>query len=354
MIALPRHTMLDARPATRGLEPPVLRVSSLGKHFVVRRSIREVLAWRPPRIVHAIQDVSFDVQRGEILGLLGPNGAGKSTLLKILSTLVLPDTGSVELEGCDVVRNPSSTRRVLAPVTADERSLDWRLSAVENLRFFGALQGMRSGALRSRISDLLERVGLADVSHTLVATYSSGMRQRLLIARALLGRPRVLLLDEPTRSLDPIAARSFREFLRRDIVDGECCTVILATHDADEAFTLCNRVAILDRGRLLALGATAELAADYGERRYRLWSRSLTHAGLAHAQHRGSLSPAPEHDTEGWFAADLVLDATQEPGDVLAALIGSGVHIARFEQVKPTLADLLDRVMSRGHGRSHA
>ena len=354
MIALTRDGTLDARPVTTRREHPVLRVSALGKRFVVRRSFRELLAWRAPRIVHALQDVSFDVPRGEILGLLGPNGAGKSTLLKILSTLVLPDTGRAELEGRDLIADPSLARHALAPVTADERSLDWRLSAVENLRFFGVLQGLRGDALHSRISELVDRVGLAESSRRLVATYSSGMRQRLLIARALLGRPRLLLLDEPTRSLDPLAARSFREFLRRDIVDGERCTVILATHDADEAFTLCGRIAILHQGRLLALGTPADLAAVYGERRYRLWTRSLAHPCFSDAERRGSLSAAPEHDTDGWLAADLLLGARQDPGEVLGALVGSGAHVARFEQVRPTLADLLDRVVTRGEGRFHA
>ena len=125
------------------------------------------------------------MQRGEFFGLLGPNGAGKTTLFKILATLVLPDEGSITVEGCDVVANAAGVRRVLAPVIADERSLHWRLSAYENLRLFAVLQGVGPAVLRHRVMQLLEAVGLADEGSKMVGTFSSGMRQRLLIARAL-------------------------------------------------------------------------------------------------------------------------------------------------------------------------
>jgi ABC-2 type transport system ATP-binding protein len=153
---------------------------------------------------------------------------------------------------------------LIAPVLANERSLYWRLSAYENLRLYAVLQGVAAPQVDAEIARVLAATGLSDAPPAMVGTFSSGMRQRLLIARALLGRPRVLLLDEPTRSLDPISARDFRRFLRESVVRAEGCTVLLATHDADDAWELCDRVAVLHRGRLLAVDETTRLRARFG------------------------------------------------------------------------------------------
>jgi ABC-2 type transport system ATP-binding protein len=150
-----------------------------------------------------VQHVSCDVQPGEFFGLLGPNGAGKTTLFKMLATLTSPDEGWATVHGVDVMKDPRAVRRMIAPVAADERGLHWRLSALENLRLFATLYALRGSELQARIDEVLGVVGLRGAERRTVGTYSSGMRQRLLIARALLIRPRVLLLDEPTRSLDP-------------------------------------------------------------------------------------------------------------------------------------------------------
>ena len=336
--------------------PVVIRIAGLTKRFVARRSWREMLSPSTRRrVTTALGGVSLEARAGEIVGLLGPNGAGKTTLLKILSTLVLPDAGRAEIAGFDVVRHAANARRVLAPVTADERSLEWRLSARENLRFFGVLHGLKGETLQSRITDLLAGVGLVEAGDKMVGAFSSGMRQRLLIARALLSRPQALLLDEPTRSLDPLAARAFRDFLRQEVAGRQGCAVLLATHDPDEALDLCDCIAILDRGRLLASGPAHALAREFGEERYRVsMSQWNAHASVHLAARGLPLRRAPERDTEGWVVAELDLPIEADPAAVLSDLIAAGLRIGRYEKVQPTIAELMERVLRQRTGASDA
>lgn len=242
----------------------IVEAESLGKSFRASAGWGAALRRGSPTSRQALSDVSFAVREGEIFGLLGPNGAGKTTLFKILATLLDADGGDARIGGFSVRDAAPDARRLLAPVLANERSLYWRLSARENLRVYAVLQGVPSHQVRSEIDRVLGAIGFSDVPDTMVGTFSTGMRQRLLIARALLGRPRVLLLDEPTRSLDPISARDFRRFLRESIVRAEGCTVLLATHDAEDVWELCDRVAVLDKGRLLVAEESQRLRARVG------------------------------------------------------------------------------------------
>jgi ABC-2 type transport system ATP-binding protein len=246
----------------------VLVVDAVSKGFATRRSWSEVVR-RPLAAgrVEALRAVSLSVREGEFFGLLGANGAGKTTLMKVIATLMLPDAGRVAVDGADAVRDAAAVRGSVALSLASERGLYWRLDARENLRVFAVLSGVPDRDLAGRIEEALNAVGLADTGLRMVSEFSSGMVQRLLIARALLARPRVLLLDEPTRSLDPITARDFRAFLRRELTE-RGCAVLLATHNADEAFDLCDRVAVLERGRVLATGRAHDLAAAIHGRRF--------------------------------------------------------------------------------------
>ena len=325
-------------------------VEGLSKRFAVRRSWLDTL--RHPRSRQhtlAVDGVDFTAYQGEIVGFLGANGAGKTTLLKMLATLVTPDSGRAEVMGFDVARQAATVRRLLAPVAPDERSLDWRLSARENLRFHGALQGLRGPVLAGRVEEVLARVELDATGMKLVGAFSSGMRQRLLIARALLSRPRILLLDEPTRSLDPLSARSFRAFLRDEIAGAQGCTVLLATHDPDEALDLCHRVTILHRGRLLAAGTPAQLQRSFAHDRYRIWTRTPGHRGLQRCVERGAPSIVERLDeAEGLSIVEFdVAEGERDPADMLSEMITAGAHVARFEKVTLTLADLMERVTGR-------
>jgi ABC-2 type transport system ATP-binding protein len=200
--------------------------------------------------VVALDGLDLDVERGEIVSLLGPNGAGKSTLLRILATVVLPDRGTASVCGVDVVADPGAARRQVGVMIGDERSLYWRLSGKENLAFFAALHGLRRRqALRDAV-ELLELVGLSEAAERPVMGYSSGMRARLSLARALLAGPPLLLLDEPTRSLDPLAAVEFREMAVR-LTRERRAGILLATHDLHEAAAVSDRIVVLAAGRVM-------------------------------------------------------------------------------------------------------
>lgn len=337
------------------MSAPALEVRGLRKTFRARRSLGETLR-RPfqASLVTALDGISCQVVEGEFYGLLGENGAGKTTFFKILSTLVAPDAGVAFVFGTDVRQQPALVRRLVGPVLASDRSLYWRLSAAENLRLYAALHRLPGGEAADRIRELLALVGLADVRARLVGTFSSGMKQRLLLARALLARPRMLLLDEPTRSLDPIAARDFRDFLRRDIGRAQGCTVLLATHDADEVRDLCDRVGVLHRGRLIATGTTASLAAQFGYHRFRLVTTDPGHPAVEGLVELGVRLGGIGTDEGEWRVREL--DLPGGPADaaaVVARLAVAGLPVARFERIELPLAELIER-LGRGAGAGDA
>ena len=212
--------------------------------------------------VRALLDVNLQVAAGEIYALLGPNGAGKSTLLRILSTLLLPSAGWARVAGYDVVKEEAQVRSRIGLVVGDERSFYWRLSGRHNLEFFGALQGLRSRDLRARIDRLGELLELTDLLDRPFRTYSTGMRQRLALARGLLHDPPFLFMDEPSRSLDPTATGAFHQLLRR-LVWGEGKTILLVTHQLSEARAVCDRAGVLDSGRLVLETADVGELEDY-------------------------------------------------------------------------------------------
>ncbi len=299
------------------------------------------------RHVAALRGVSLDVAAGEFYGLLGPNGAGKTTLFKTLATLVLPDSGSVTIAGHDALADPAAVRRVLTPVLADERSLNWRLTALENLLLFAALYRLPSPERRPAATRLLEVVGLAAAADRMVGTYSSGMKQRLLIARALLSRPAVLLLDEPTRSLDPVSARDFRAFLREEIAGRQGCTVLLATHDADEALDLCDRLGVLHHGRMVAEGTARQLAARAGHRRWRLLVPAPD-IDRALGQLPEGFARADGASAEGWVPLEGDVDGGPvAAAALLASLVTARVPVSEFGPVPLRLADLIERLADR-------
>jgi ABC-2 type transport system ATP-binding protein len=327
----------------------IVELKGLTKRFPIRRTWNQMV--RSPfkgTSAVVVDDVSFTVGEGEIFGLLGQNGAGKTTLFKILSTLILADAGTASIGGLDVRNEPDAVRRLLAPVIANERSLNWRLSARENLRLFSSLMGLHGPAARSEESRVLAVTGLADAGEKMVGAFSSGMRQRLLIARALLGHPRVLLLDEPTRSLDPISARDFRRFLRETVVGAQGCTVLLATHDADEVWDLCDRVAVLERGRLLAVDKTSLLRHRAGSDRIRLWLRGPDGPAAAERAAVGGILLARRGAAmeAGWDEYECeIADGADGASRVLATLTSGGFAVARLENAPPSLADLIERVL---------
>ncbi len=200
---------------------------------------------------HAVKDVSLELARGEVLGLLGPNGSGKSTTLKLVSTILLPDQGRVIVEGCDTRYDGPAVRKRVGFALASERSFFPRLTARENLEFFAAFEDVPRRDCRDRVESALNHVGLCDTADKQVMKLSSGMHQRLGIARALLKKPSVLLLDEPSRSLDLASSAQLWELIGEFAING--MSILMATHNFAEAAEVCDRVAILQKGSLIAL-----------------------------------------------------------------------------------------------------
>ncbi len=209
----------------------------------------------------ALDDVSFSVAAGEIFALLGPNGGGKTTLFKILSTLMPARDGCARLFGDDVAQAPDAARRHLG-VVFQHPSLDGKLTVMENLFAHGHLYGMSGATLRQRADLLLQRLGLAERARDYVDTLSGGLQRRTELAKALLHRPRLLLLDEPSTGLDPGARRDFTQYLRQ-LRDQDGVTIVLTTHYMEEA-ERCDRIAILHQGKLVSVGAPAELKNEVG------------------------------------------------------------------------------------------
>lgn len=217
---------------------------------VVKRKTKEVVA---------VEDVSFNVENGELFGLLGPNGAGKTTTVKMLTTLLFPSSGRAAVLGQDVVRCAEALRSQIGFVFGGERGLYWRLSGYDNLRYFASLYQVDPDVSKKRIPYLLELVGLADRGQERIEGYSRGMKQRLHIARTLLHDPDVLFLDEPTIGLDPVGARDLRQVVLN--LQSEKKTILLTTHYMFEADALCQRIAVIDKGRIIALDTPAGLKA---------------------------------------------------------------------------------------------
>jgi ABC-2 type transport system ATP-binding protein len=217
---------------------------------VEANEIRRVFTPRKREPVTALDSISLTIPVGEVHGLLGPKGAGKTTLVKILSTVLLPTGGSARVLGHDVVEEAAAVRPQIGIVFGGERGLYWRLTGRQNLEYWGALYKLSRSEIKRRSAQLIERVGLSERADERVETYSRGMKQRLHLARGLIGDAKVLFLDEPTTGMDPLAAREFRALIAE--LRGEGRTILLATHDMAEAEALCDRVTLIDRGVILA------------------------------------------------------------------------------------------------------
>jgi ABC-2 type transport system ATP-binding protein len=247
---------------------PAIELHGLTKSFRQgRRPVLDRLTRRPDlrETVAAVDAVDLRIRPAEIFGLLGPNGAGKSTTVRMIATLLTPTAGTVRINGIDAVAQPTEARRRLGVVLGGERSVYWKLTGRDNLRYFGALHDIPRRQLPERIAQVLADVELTERADDYVERYSTGMRQRLAIARALLARPPVLLLDEPTSGLDPQSALHLRDHVRRLRAKGH--TALLTTHDMEEAEQLCDRIAIIDHGRIVAMGTMAELRRRIGATR---------------------------------------------------------------------------------------
>ena len=232
-----------------------VKASNLKKTYVTKE--RKGLFKSRKKIIEALKGVSFTIKNGEIFGLLGPNGAGKTTTIKILSTLLLPDDGDAWIKGYHVVKEADKVREIIGVSLYSDRGFYWKLTGFENLMYFAYLYHLEPSYAKNRVKELLELLDLSKDADRLVEEYSTGMKSKLNFARALIHDPEIIFLDEPTIGLDPNSARKIREIIM--MLKKENKTVLLTTHNMFEADLLCDRIAIINRGRIVALGTPGEL-----------------------------------------------------------------------------------------------
>lgn len=241
-----------------------IETTNLTKKFPLPGSIRDFLSGSSSstsREVVALDSVNISVPRGKLFGLIGPNGAGKTTLIKILCTLILPTSGEALIDGHDVTKYDARVRSSIGLVSGEERSFYWRLTGRQNLEFFAVLYNLPPVVARKKIERLLEELDLKEKADHRFYTYSAGIKQRMAIVRGLLNDPSILLLDELTKSLDPVSARHIREIIREKIVNERGATVVFATHRLEEVENLCDGIVVLDKGRVRFGGTLEELKA---------------------------------------------------------------------------------------------
>ncbi|MDP3486907.1 MAG: ABC transporter ATP-binding protein [Bacillota bacterium] len=298
--------------------------------------------------VIALEGISFCVKPGELFGLLGPNGAGKTTTIKILTTLLLPTSGFASVLGHDVTSGYHAIRQEIGHASGTERGLYWPLSGRDNLLFFASLYGFdRRTALR-RIDELLEMVGLSARADERVGAYSKGMKQRLHLARALMSKPKVIFLDEPTLGLDPVVARDMRQTLKS--LQSEGHTILLTTHYMNEADALCDRVAIISSGKLLALGSPAELKARYVQGTNEVYVQIAGHiSGLPGIDSLADMGIVLLDSVQSVGSFRLVFDTSRHGPDSMREILKALAEqqIIGMEVAHPTLEDAYVNLVSK-------
>jgi ABC-2 type transport system ATP-binding protein len=245
-------------------DTPIICVRDVTMRFPIPKRYREWLLspFKPRQVVTGLRHVSLLVQPGDRIAIMGPNGAGKTTLLKLIGGLLLPAEGEILVNGANTLYQNETARKSVGFVFNEERSFFWRLSGTQNLEFFGALDDLSGAALRNRVRHLMELVGLKDTGDKPVSAYSSGMKQRLALARVLIAEPTILILDEPTRALDPVACDEMGELILADIHKGSRKTLLIATHRPEEAMALCNKIMVIDGGTLKAFDSIETATAN--------------------------------------------------------------------------------------------
>jgi len=332
-----------------------IETRSLTKRYVHQTGLADMFARREASETVALNDVTLSISEGEVFGLLGPNGSGKTTFLKLLSTILAPSSGSAKIFGRDVTGHGRDIRSLVSLVTGEERSLYWRLTGRQNLEFFGRVYALSGASLGKKVDELLELFDLSYAERVRVGEYSTGMKQRLAVARGLMSSPKLLFLDEPTRGLDPIAAHSLLEGVRERAVRHFANTVILTTHIMREIEQLCERIAVLNRGELAYEGSVKGLRASLErQERYSFSLDGLSESTLEGLQRLpGVTSCERSLDASGSTELELVFttDAV-ELDTILRRLIEDGSRIRKCMKQEQSLEEMF-RAIFDGTRRSN-
>jgi len=343
-----RRAATSNSPSSAASQPAAVAavsIDNLSKTYPVPLArLRQRLRRSTPAPVEALRDVSLEIREGEIFGLIGRNGAGKTTLTKIIATLVQPTSGAVRVRGFDSVRDEVRVRAQVGLASAEERSFYWRLSVVQNLTFFARLYGMTDAQTRARIGELLSVFELEPLARRRFGELSTGNKQRVIAARALLTNPPVLMLDEPTRSLDPLAAAEMRATIRRLAAGDPPMTVLFTSHNLAEVEELCDRVAVISRGRIRAVGRPHELSTLLRPtERVRLLVGGIDTAGVERAEWFGGLTDPAAFSRDGVVEIVFTREAEDDSLDrVLRELHRAGGRVVSCDFERATLLDLLE------------
>jgi ABC-2 type transport system ATP-binding protein len=308
--------------------------------------------------IEALGGLNLKIKDGEVFGILGPNGAGKTTLIKILCTLVLHDEGEAFVKGIDVSREPGRVLDNLQAVLPGSRGFTWRLSGRQNLEFYALLYGLEDDEANDRIDYLLELTGLSERGDDGYQRYSTGMQRKLLLCRGLLRDTPILLFDEPTTGLDPRSAAEFRSLLREKLVVGEGKTILMSTHNLSEAQEMCDRIAILDRGKITALDTPDNI-------RYNMVEESHFNVGLSPVEYTpelvsmvdgleqisGVIGVTPDVDpTRGLLGLSFRVEKEMDLSPLLELLMSKGLWLRSLNTTEPTLEDAFIAMTGRYPG----
>jgi ABC-2 type transport system ATP-binding protein len=315
-------------------------IENLSKTYPVSfPRLKSFFRLRAGQPVEALKNVSFEIAEGEIFGLIGSNGAGKTTLTKIIATLVQPTAGKVTVKNFDSVKNEVKVRSLIGLATAEERSFYWRLTCEQNMLFFARLYGLKDGFALNRIGEIFERLQLTELKKRRFSELSTGNKQRLAVARALLTSPPVLLLDEPTRSLDPIAAADMREL----ILSLENVSILLTSHNLSEVEALCRRVAVISNGEIRALDTPANLRLRHKQtQRVKIALNNISREMLEKILPSRLENPKIENRREMLSLSFQRESEDELLGATIALLTQNGARILDVETEKPTLLDVLE------------
>ena len=335
-------------------QEPAIQTINLIKKFKTKTSTGKLFN-RKNQSVNALDNLNLTIKKGEVFGLLGPNGAGKTTLVKVLCTLLPPDEGTAKVNGFDVIKQQMRVKESIGTLfSVGERGFFWRLSGYSNLEFFAAINNVPRKGRHERIMKVLQLVGLEDKAFVVFQKYSGGMKRKLALARALLPDPPILLLDEPTTGLDVTSSHTIRNFIKNDLGKKHGKTVLYTTHYIEEVSQMCDRVGIMNRGRIVALDtpdALKDMAKKGEVANFVVKNMSAIQVNnLQSLDGVSSLASEIQDSVLGQIRLRVRLENTDSLSTVLDFFFREKIKLVNFRQEEPTLEDAFIELTGSGAG----